>query len=161
VVPWETLARGPVGIPLLGSEADASVGEGLATEGVEGAPPQPISGRRSENEPRRAPRPRGEGLYPRGPDGGASEAAVSDRVREVVFGGGDFRGAEKFLLALGPVGGALNPDGPRGGDRGLCGDRIGSGARAGDLSIGVDFVDSLSRIGSGDLSRFIGDLPLE
>lgn len=155
--PWEELARGPVGMPVEVGEADGIVGDALGADGPVGAPPQvgPVSLLAPEKDPTRPPleceEPREGGLYPRGPEGGTRVPDDSDRA---VFGGGDLIDAEKFLLALGPVGGALNPAGPRGGDRGRCGERGGSlcGADgAGDLSYGVDFDDSLSLDGNGDL----------
>lgn len=54
----------------------------------------------------------------------------------------------KFRLLLGPVG-ALNPAGPRGGDRGAEG-------RTGERSLGVDLAESLSL--SLYASWFGGDL---
>lgn len=46
-------------------------------------------------------------------------------------------GAVKFRPPLGPVGGALKPAGPRGGD-------LATG-RTGERSLGVDLAESLSR----------------
>lgn len=70
-------------------------------------------------------------------------------------GGGDRTAALKFRLALGPVGARKGCAGPRGGDlEGGGGDfNFGDAARTGDLSRGVDLLES--RI--GDLSRGYGE----
>jgi hypothetical protein len=156
--PCEEPARGPVGIPLEAGETGGIVGEALGAVGVGGAPPQeePASCRRSAKEPPRPPlgceEPREGGTYPRGPAGGAKLLELSGRLCADIdagplggFAGGDLEGAEKLRVALGPVGGALDAAGPRGGDRCL-GDRGGSRCgfvRAGERSLGVDLDDSL------------------
>ena len=156
--PCEEAARGPVGIPFEAGETGGTVGEALGKVGVGGAPPQEalVSCLRSTKEPPRPPlgceEPREGGTYPRGPAGGAKLLGLSVRLWADIdagalggFAGGDLEGAEKLRLALGPVGGALDAAGPRGGDRGL-GDRGGSRSgfvRTGERSLGVDLDDSL------------------
>jgi hypothetical protein len=108
------------------------------------APQDPVSGllgRSPANEPlpplMKPPPPRVSGTKPRGPEGGTTGPLFSGRLWAEIDTGllMECTGAVKFLPPLGPVG-ALNPAGPRGGDRATD--------LTGERSRGVDLVESLS-----------------